>query len=158
MKMVIAVKVESSRICSAGFSLFELLAVLVILAIGAALVAPATGNWLDKISFRQDRLAVKKQLRGLKELAVSRGQAVRLQFAEGEMRVQLGAGEAEPKPFPVDPECEVTMEPELVLFSPLGTATPAAFAMSRGERRHMIRLDALTGQPLDDMGGQEMGE
>lgn len=130
-----------------GFSLFELLAVLVILAIGAAIVAPATGKMLAKISFRRDGLLLKKELRGLKTLAVSKGEMVRLRLEDESFVVRLGGGEDERRPWPMAPESQLLMTPEVVQFSPLGTATPATLILARDERQRTLRLDALTGLP-----------
>lgn len=133
---------------TAGFSLFELLAVLVIVALGAALVAPATGRMLAKVSFRQDVLAIKKELRGIQSRAVSSGQPLWLRLDGLTLEVSRpGAEEPLLRTLDVDDESELTMTPELVHFSPLGTASPATLVLNWRERQRTIRLDALTGLP-----------
>ncbi len=130
-----------------GFSLFELMAVLIILAIGAAVVAPASGKMLAKISFRRDGLEVKKQLRTMKALAMSKGQAVRVTLEDRSFLVQLGKGEEQRQELKIAEECGLTMNPTVLHFSPLGTATPAKLVLATGERQRTIELDALTGLP-----------
>ncbi len=130
-----------------GFSLFELMAVLVILAIGAAVVAPSSGKMLSKLSFRRDGLEVKKQLRTLKAMAVSKGQSVRVSLEDQTFLIQLGAKDEVRRQLKLDEECSLEMNPNVVKFTPLGTATPAKLVLARGERTRTIQLDALTGLP-----------
>ena len=130
-----------------GFSLFELLAVLVILAIGAAIVAPSTGRMLGQVSFRRDVLQLKKELRGLKALAVSKGKQVRLTTEGEDFVVRLGRGEDEHRPWPMSTDCRLEMRPAVVYFTAQGTATPALFRLARATRERVVRLDPLSGLP-----------
>lgn len=128
-----------------GFSLLELLAAMAIVALGMVIAAPPMGTMLAKISFRKEVNGVMAQVRGWKLLAVSKGKPVTISLDDNVLVVQLAREELERKIMKQG--VTLTMEPERILFSPEGWATPAILAISKNERRRTIRIDPLTGQP-----------
>jgi prepilin-type N-terminal cleavage/methylation domain-containing protein len=128
-----------------GFSLFEVLAAMAIVALAMVIAAPPVTTMLDKISFRKEVNGVMAQIRGWKLLAVSKGRAVTIIFDQDALLVQLAKEEAER--VAIKEGVTLTMEPERILFSPEGWATPATIEISSAERRRRLRIDPLTGQP-----------
>ncbi len=128
-----------------GFSLLELLAAMAIAALGMAIAAPPVSTMLDKISFRREVNDVMAQVRGWKLLAVSKGKAVTITLEGDVLVVQLGREERERKTFPEG--VTVALEPNHILFSPEGWATPATIEISKEKRRRKVQIAPLTGRP-----------
>ncbi|MEN8134910.1 MAG: GspH/FimT family pseudopilin [Thermodesulfobacteriota bacterium] len=134
---------------SRGFSLFEILAVLVILGLMAGTAIPTVGRIYDSLKFRQQIRKFSSILRYAKLVAVTRGETVNLKLAEDEECVfQLTGPVEESRDCSLGEEEDLTMEPEEISFYPEGIATPALLTFARGERAKRIRLDLLTGRPF----------
>lgn len=130
---------------TSGFSLFELLAAMAIVALVMVIAAPPVGTMLSKISFRKEVNSVMAQVRGWKLLAVSKGKPVSVTLDEDVLIVQLAQEERERKTMPQG--ISLTMEPSRILFSPEGWATPATLEISTERRSKRIWINPLTGQP-----------
>ena len=128
-----------------GFSLFEILAAMAIAAMAMVIVAPRMSNMLDKITFRKEVNEVMAQVRGWKLLAVSKGKTVTITLEDDIWMVQLGLGDKEEKPLKQG--IVLAMEPERIVFSPEGWATPASIEISSKERSKKLEINPLTGQP-----------
>jgi prepilin-type N-terminal cleavage/methylation domain-containing protein len=128
-----------------GFSLFELLAAMAIAAIVMVIAGPPVASTLAKISFRKEVNGVMAQVRGWKLMAVSKGKPVTIIFDNDAVVVQLGQEEGERTP--VKEGVTLALEPDRILFSPEGWATPATIEISSKERHRTLRIDPLTGQP-----------
>ncbi|MDR9500579.1 MAG: prepilin-type N-terminal cleavage/methylation domain-containing protein [Desulfurivibrionaceae bacterium] len=128
-----------------GFSLLELMAAMAIVALALVITAPPLANMLDKVAFRKEVNGVMAQVRGWKLLAVSKGEAVTITLEEDVLVVHL-AGE-EMRRTDLKHGVTLSMEPDHILFSPEGWATPATLEISTEERRQRVRIDPLTGQP-----------
>jgi prepilin-type N-terminal cleavage/methylation domain-containing protein len=132
-----------------GFSLFEILAVMVILGIMAGTAIPTVGRIYDNLKFRQQVRKFSSILRYAKLLAVTRGETVSLKLAEDEDCVfQLTGPVEESRDCNLGEDEVLTMEPEEIFFYPEGIATPALLTFTRGERVKRIRLDLLTARPV----------
>lgn len=133
-----------------GFSLLELLTVLLLLGVVAAVSAPAIGRMLDGMSFRQQVGDVLANLRQIRLESVSQGRDIRLRL-EGLSFVLVRTGveeEEEIRALPVDPDSEMVLEPATVLFTSESMATPATLRFSQGLRARTIALDPLTALPV----------
>ncbi|MDF1577181.1 MAG: prepilin-type N-terminal cleavage/methylation domain-containing protein [Desulfobulbales bacterium] len=131
-----------------GFSLFEILAVLVILGIMAGTATPTVGRIFDNMRFRQQAEKFSAVLRYGKLMAVTRRQVVALRLGEGEECVfELSGAVDESRGCDLDEEDVLTMTPGEIFFYPQGTATPALLTFEKGERVKKIRLDLLTARP-----------
>ena len=132
-----------------GFSLFEMLVALVILAIMAGLAAPALGRLLEGLQFRRQTGQYSALLRYARLLAVSRGQTVRLHLdREVEACVfELSGPVAESRECQLQDQDILVMDPGDFYFFPEGYATPGTLTFSRGKRFARLRLDLLTGRP-----------
>ncbi len=128
-----------------GFSLFEILAAMAIAALAMVIVAPPVTGMLEKISFRKEVNGVMAQARGWKMLAVSKGKPVTVTVDEEGLIIQLARMEAERTPL--KPGVTLAMDPDRIVFSPEGWATPATLEIRKDERSRRLRINPLTGQP-----------
>jgi general secretion pathway protein H len=132
----------------AGFSLVELLVVLVMLGILAGVTAPAVGRYYDNLEYRKQVEGTAAYLRYARLMAVTRGKQVKLTLGDdsdesilqlkGAVERQHSAGSAE----------RFAIQPEEIIFHPEGRATPGRIIFTRGERSQTILVDPLTGLPV----------
>jgi general secretion pathway protein H len=136
---------------SRGFSLLELLAVLVMLGFLAGLSAPAVGRYMDNLEFRKQVGSVAAALRYARLTAVAKGRQVELSLAADEGPALRFSGAVEElRPTDLGKEGRLTLEPAVIVFYPEGRATPGLLTLTSGERRRTISLDPLTGLPIFD--------
>ena len=134
-----------------GFSLIEILVVMVILGIMAGIATPMVGRIFDNLEFRQQIKRFSSTLRYAKLLAITKGEQVSLTLAEGEDCVfQLRGPIEEDRSCTLGDEEILTMDPGEIVFYPEGTATPGLLTFEQGERVKLIRLDLLTALPVID--------
>lgn len=132
-----------------GFTLFEVLAVMIIVAIVAGTSAPAVGRIMSNLQFRQQTEKFTAVLRYARLLAIGKGQVVSLKLSEEADCLFVISG-------PVDEsrECRLgeddvlVMDPGEVFFYPEGMATPVLITFEKGERLRKISVDILTGRPV----------
>ena len=135
--------------CSRGFSMFEMMVALIILAIMAAMSGPALGRMIDNLEFRQQVKQYSAILRYARLVAVSKGEVVSLRLSEDEDCLFILSGPVdETKECKLDEEDILTVDPGEIFFFPEGTATAALVTLERGERKKRIRLDLLTAIPV----------
>jgi general secretion pathway protein H len=146
---------------SRGFSLMELIVVLAILAVAAAVVAPSVGRTADGVRARAEVGAVAAFLRSAREQAVARRQALEVRAdaathalvvrpvgAEGEAAVQARRAVSPLLRIAADPP------PARVTFFPHGMSSGARFVIAApGPRAYVITVDALTGRVSTGRGG-----
>ena len=132
-----------------GFTLFEVLAVMIIVAIVAGTSAPAVGRIMNNIQFRQQTEKYTAVLRYARLLAIGKGEVVSLRLSEEEDCLFVISG-----PVDENRECRLKedevleMDPGEVFFYPEGMATPVLITFEKGERIRKISLDILTGRPV----------
>ena len=132
-----------------GFSLIEMLIVLVILGIMAGIAAPAVGRVMDNLKFRQQVDKYSAIMRYARLKAVSRGKMVTLKLVEeGDCVFQLSGPIEESRDCDLSEDDVLTMDPGEVYFFPEGVATPALLTFEKGDRLKKIRLDLLTARPV----------
>jgi prepilin-type N-terminal cleavage/methylation domain-containing protein len=133
---------------TAGFSLFELLTVLVMLGILAGISAPSVGKFLAGLDFRKQVGDIMANIRAIRLQAVVSGQQIKLSIQDNNLLLNLGKEEQEVKELDLDPESELTLKPAVVIFTPQSTVTPATIFLSTGSRSRTISLDPLTALPV----------
>ncbi|MEW6518955.1 MAG: GspH/FimT family pseudopilin [Thermodesulfobacteriota bacterium] len=133
---------------SAGFSLFELLTVLVMLGILAGIAAPAVGNFLAGLDFRKQVGDLMAQMRAIRLQAVVSGQQIQMTVEDHNLLLDRAAGEQEVRELDLNAESELILDPPLVIFTPRSTVTPATISLTAGSRSRTINLDPLTALPV----------
>ncbi len=137
-----------------GFSLMELVVVLAVLAIAAAVVAPAVGRAADSMRVRAEVGAVAAFLRSAREQAVTRRQALDV-IVDNDTHalVMRRAGREEEAAVVasrvVSPLLRIAADPPppRATFLPHGMSSGARFAVAAsGSRAYVIAVDALTGR------------
>jgi general secretion pathway protein H len=136
-----------------GFSLLELLVVLTLLAVGAAVAAPAVGRAAAAASVRAEVGAIVAFLRAAREQAVTGGRALEVRF-DHESRALLmlrapddhGAG----RPLrrrAVSPALRVLAGPAGVTFLPHGVSSGGRLTVAgAGGPSYLVAVDPLTGR------------
>lgn len=139
---------------SRGYSLMELVVVLAILAVGAALVGPAVGRTVDDVRARAEAAAVAAFLRSAREQAITRQQAVEVTVDRDAHALLLRrAGREVPAAPPTRLASHAALRaeggaiPTGVAFLPHGTSSGGRFMVrAPGAREYTITVDALTGR------------
>jgi general secretion pathway protein H len=129
-----------------GFSLIELLLVLILLGLIAGVAAPATGRLLDQLAFRKETGALLAQLRAARLLATGTGQVVSVGISGHDL--WQAEGKEEPQPLASSETLAVHFDPATITFYPEGFATPAVIKVSRGKKAARFTIDPLTGLPV----------
>lgn len=134
-----------------GYTLIELVVVLAVLAIAAAVVGPAVGRTVDGMRVRAEVAAFAGFLRAAREQAIARQVAYEVVLEPAPRTLQLrrsGAGDGVAqarRTFSAGLRIEAAA-PQ-VTFWPHGMSSGARFAIDApGPRRYVITVDALTGR------------
>ena len=137
---------------SAGFSMLELLLVLIILVLAYSLASPLISN-LGSGDLRSSARTVAVALKRTRNVAISARKETPLTF-NLEDRTMTLAGE--PKPFQLPPKTDLqlyTVQKELtsekiaaIRFYPDGSSTGGRVTVGQGERKFEIDIDWLTGR------------
>lgn len=131
-----------------GFSLLELIIVLALLGILAGVVAPATGRFLDRLSFRRQTAALIAGTRYARIMAVGKGRPVRMRFDGQAQLLSFSGAVEEKKEIELPQGAEFALSPETLVFYPDGLATPGRLVSRRGRLSEEFRLDPLSGIPV----------
>ena len=128
-----------------GFSLFELMMVLLLMGIIAGVAMPATGKYLANLEFRKKVEAITAVFRYARLLSVTKGKEVLVAIDENNSHALRISGPVEKiKEFDFAEDDTLLLEPYEVAFLPEGYATPAVVIFTSGKRSQRITLDPLT--------------
>jgi len=134
---------------AAGFSLLELLMVLVILGIFAAVSTPAISRLLNTITIRNKTQNIVSTLRYARLLSISTGQKVYVALDTTDGTVfQISGGAKERRTIELTEEDRLTMEPARITFYPESQVSAAVLRVVIGKQHREITLDPLTALPL----------
>ncbi len=132
-----------------GFSLIELLVVLLVMAVAAALISPSAINMSKRIQFRRQTNELMATLRFARLTAVSKGKEVRVTLSQEEQHTILLTGAAtKTKTFDFADDDILTIDPQEIVFFADSMATPATITLASGDRKQVISLDPLSAQPV----------
>lgn len=138
----------------AGYSLMELVVVMALLAIVAALVAPAVGRTAEDVMARAEVASVAAFLRGAREQAVSRQQALEVSLDRDahSLLLRRAARNGEEtattrRGFSALLRLESGSPSSAIIFQPQGMSSGARLTVETpGPRRYVVTVDALTGR------------
>ncbi len=137
---------------SRGFSLIELLVVLILIGIMAGVTGPAVGRFLDSLTFKKETEKVMAVIRYARLTAISRGRYLVMTASEGEgdggTSLTLSGAVDEVKALGLDEEATLELDPVELVFLPEGYATPGTLTLKSGERSETIVIDPLTALPM----------
>lgn len=133
-----------------GFSLIELLVVLILIGVMAGVVGPAVGRFLDSMEFKRQTGKVMAAVRYARLKAITEGKLVLMTASDvdGPTTLVLSGGVNEVRELDLDETATLELEPLELGFSPEGYATPGLITLTIGERKENIFIDPLTGIPL----------
>ncbi len=125
------------------------MAVLVIIGIIAALVGPATGRYMDNLSFHRQTRKFMQTLRYARLNAISKAKPVKVRLAAGEDCVfELSGAVKESRECKLGLDEELSLEPNEIVFYPEGYSSNAIMIFSRQQRKKTISMDVLTAMPI----------
>jgi general secretion pathway protein H len=131
-----------------GFTLLELLVVLLLLAVAAGLVAPAVGRSVDAVRLRAEIAGFAALIRHAREQAIASRRPHTVSIDEREHRLQVTAAEElrRSRALPASWSVE-SVPPHLALrFEPHGTSTGGEYRIVDGRTAYRVTVDPLTGR------------
>jgi len=145
---------------SRGFTLLELLLVLVIAATGYALVVRFTGSGVSGAQLKSAARAVAAGLRDARGVAIATQESAALNVDVEKRTIEV-TGAARPRSLPDRLDIKLdTAQAEVVdekrgaiRFYPDGSSTGGRVTLATGERRFLVDVDWLTGRVTIKEGG-----
>jgi general secretion pathway protein H len=129
-----------------GFTLLEVIVVLLILSLGAAVSAPAIGRSLDSIRLRAEIAGFSAMIRHARERAITSRRTHTVVVGNGELRVVDGEDVRRARPLPAAWTIDTT-PPKLVLrFEPQGSSSGGEYHIVAGTISYRVSVDPLTGR------------
>ncbi len=151
--MISRVKTNTRPGNSVGFSLLELLVVLILLGFMAGVAAPSVGRFMNTLAFKKQISKVMAVMRHARLMAVTKGKPVRMRVLDDSKTLHFSGAFAKDKDLGLGEDGRITMKPEFIKFAPDGHATPGELELRVGGRHQKIIIDSLSGLPvlsLDD--------
>lgn len=144
-------KSKYSTAAKEGFTILELMVVLLLVALLAGITAPATSRFLSNLNFREQTGKVLASLRYARLMAIAKGQQVSVTFDDSNGRiVYLSGAVNEQKEFDMAEDASFTLEPPEITFYPEGQATPAILISEKGNKVVRYMMDPLTALPVPE--------
>jgi len=132
-----------------GFSLMELLVVLILLGFMAGVTAPSIGRFLDGIKIKKQTSKVMAAFRYGRLKSITSGKAVRISLSEDEEATLLySGGVVGSRSFDLGGDDLLELDPPEIIFYPEGQVSPGTIVLTIGERQSTFILDPLTGLTL----------
>jgi len=131
-----------------GFSLMELLVVLILLGFMAGVTAPSIGRFLDGIKIKKQTSKVMAAFRYGRIKSITTGKAVKVSLSDEEPTLIYSGGVVGRRPFDLGSDDLLELDPPEITFYPEGQVSPATIVLTIGERERTFILDPLTGLAL----------
>lgn len=132
-----------------GFTLLELIVVLLVLAVAAGLAMPAIGRSVDAVRVRAEIAGFSAVLRHAREQAIvlRRVHAVVVDPTEHQVRILADDEVRKTRAIPAGWTIEASPPPNLtVRFEPQGSSSGGDFRIVAGPVTYRITVDAVTGR------------
>jgi len=133
-----------------GFTLIELVLVLFVIAVAAAVAGPVIGRTTDGMRMRTEVAGFSATLRHAREQAVATQRPHRVEVNPAEHRVSVIADEDDVRlTRSLAPLLTIEAYPPLALavrFAPHGVSNGGDFRLSTGGISYMVSVDPLTGR------------
>lgn len=134
---------------ASGFTLFELLVTLVVLAVAVAVVAPTIGRATETVRARAEVAAFSALLRHAREQAIVTRERRVVSVEPLDRRVTLATPDGVREVRTLSPRLQIEAVSPTALgvrFDPEGTSTGGAFRVTAGTVRYRVTVDAVTGR------------
>ena len=133
-----------------GFTLLELIATLLIMALAVALAAPVIGRSSETIRVRADVARFSAIMRHARQQAIATRQPHSVVVDPVAHRVAIMTGEDEVREArALPPELVLEADPPAALtvrFESQGVSNGGSFRLASGNTRYRVQVDALTGR------------
>jgi general secretion pathway protein H len=133
-----------------GFTLIELVLVLFVIALAAAVAGPVIGRTTDGMRMRTEVAGFSATLRHAREQAVTTQRPHRVEVIPGEHRMTVIADEADVRlTRPLAAGLTIEANPPLALtvrFDPYGVSSGGDFRLGTGGIFYVVSVDPLTGR------------
>ena len=133
-----------------GFTLIELVLVLFVIALAAAVAGPVIGRTTEGIRMRTEVAGFSATLRHAREQAMATQRPHRVEINPREHRMTVIAGESDVRlTRPLARQVTVEAAPPQALtvsFAPYGVSTGGDFRLSAGSILYLVSVDPLTGR------------
>lgn len=133
-----------------GFSLMELLVVLVLLGFMAGITGPSIGRFLDGLKTKKQISTIMADFRFGRLKSITSGKMINLTLADDGETLQYTGGISESRVLSFGEDDSLEMNPREITFYPEGQATPGTIVYSMGEKKRIITIDPLTGMAILD--------
>ncbi len=133
---------------SAGFSLLELLVVLILLGFVAAVAGPSVGHFMNSLAFKKQTGKIMAVIRYARLIAVTEGDPVRMQVSENSNSLSFSGAIQKDRDLGLGEDDKISFDPEIITFSPAGHATPGTITFTMGGVTQQIIIDPLSGLPI----------
>jgi type IV fimbrial biogenesis protein FimT len=131
-----------------GFSIVELLIVLLLLSFIASIAAPALGKFLDQLEFKEESGKLLQSMRYARLLSITSGRDILVSLSEDDYNIlELKGAEVEQKRFNLTDSDSIILDPEEFRFTPEGHVNPGKVTINYKGRFKEFNLDPLTALP-----------
>ncbi|WP_299178582.1 GspH/FimT family pseudopilin [uncultured Neptuniibacter sp.] len=135
-----------------GFTLLELLIVLIIAGLAMSVVAPRFGGLLPEVQLRSETGKVVSLLRQAQSISMSRGVMIEVAVDGEHSSIQIKElGEAGTPMIPLELNAVLSSEGRgAIRFYPDGTSSGGRVELQSGQRIRVVQVNWLTGQVQSD--------